>query len=169
VTPKASRLTALVLTLSFAHTALAQQFMAGAGVGIGSGIERSDASEERPMRIARTRIIVPVDLRVDERPNEGFAVVGLVEVQPRVSVGADLRYLRWFGSNVVGFVGLTGVLAPQTLFGVDAGVDFYLPKRPSGLSLFLEPSLVALPLGGDLPDDHVLLWVLIAVGAHADL
>lgn len=169
MTPSATRVTAFVLSLSFAPTALAQRLMAGAGVGMGTGFERSDVSEERSLRIARTRLTLPLDFRVDEDPNQGIAVVGLFEIAPRASFGADLRYVRWMGSSVVGFVGLTGVLAPQTLFGVDFGVDFYLPKRPSGLSLFIEPSFTALPLGGDLPDDHVLLWALVAIGVHVDL
>lgn len=169
MTPKATRVTALLLSLTVARAAFGQRLLAGAGVGIGSGLERSDVSEERPLRIARTRIIVPVDLRIDEDPKQGLGLVGLFEVAPRVSVGADLRYIRWFGGNVVGFVGVTSVLAPETLFGVDFGLDFYLPKRPSDFALFLEPSFAAMMLGSDLPDDRVLLWALIAVGVHADL
>jgi hypothetical protein len=169
VTPKATTVTALVLSLTAARTASAQRLLVGAGVGVGSGIERSDVSEERPMRIARTRIIVPIELRIDEDPKQGLGVTGLFEIEPRVSAGADLRYIRWFGGNVTGFVGVTGVLAPETLFGVDLGIDFYLPKRPAAFSLFLEPSLAAMVLGSDLPDDHVLLWALIAVGVHGDL
>jgi len=169
VTPAATRVTAFLLSLSFAHTASAQRLMLGAGVGLGTGLERSDVSEDRSMRIARTRLIVPIDFHVDEDPANGWAVAGLFELAPRTSFGADLRYVRAISPYVTGFVGLTGVLAPQTLFGVDVGVDFYLPKRTSGLSLFIEPSFAALPLGSDLPDDHVLLWALIAVGAHVDL
>ena len=169
MTPKATRVTALLLSLTVARAAFGQRLLIGAGAGVGSGLERSDVSEERPLRIARTRIIVPIDLRVDEDPKQGIGVVGLFEVAPRVSLGADLRYLRWFSGSVVGFVGVSGVLAPETLLGIDVGLDFYLPKRPSGLSLFIEPSLAAMVLGSDLPDDRVLLWALIAVGAHADL
>ncbi len=169
MTRAATRVTAFLLSLSFAHTAFAQRLTVGAGVGLGTGLERSDVSAERSMRIARTRLVVPIDFHIDEDPANGWAVAGLFEFAPRTSFGVDLRYLRGFSPSVVGFAGLTGVLAPQTLFGVDFGVDFYLPKRPSGLSLFIEPSFTALPLGGDLPDDHVLLWVLVAVGAHVDL
>jgi hypothetical protein len=169
VTRRATCVTALVLSLSLSSNAFAQRLLAGAGVGIGSGLERSDVSEKRPLRAARTRLIVPIDVRIDEDMDEGFAVVGLFEIAPRASLGVDLRYLRWVGSNVVGFVGVSSVLAPRTLFGVDFGISFYLPARPSRLSLFIEPSFAALPLGSDLPDDRVLFWALLAVGAHADL
>jgi hypothetical protein len=169
VTPKAIWVTAFALFVSFARPVFAQRLLAGAGVGVGSGLERSDVASEHPMRIARTRLIVPIDLRVDEDMNEGLGIVGLFELAPRASVGADIRYLRWLGSSVVGFVGLSGVFAPRTLFGVDFGLSIYLPSRPSKLSLFIEPSFVAFPLGSDLPDDHVLLWALLAVGAHVDL
>ena len=169
MTPKATTVTALLLSLTATRTAFAQRLLVGAGVGVGSGLERSDVSEEQPLRIARTRIIVPIDLRIDEDPKQGLGVVGLFEVAPRVSVGADLRYIRWFGGNVTGFVGVSSVLAPETLFGVDFGIDFYLPKRPSAFALFLEPSFAAMLTGTDLPDDRVLLWALIAVGVHGDL
>jgi hypothetical protein len=168
VTPAATWVTAFALLVLSARPAMAQRLVAGAGVGAGTGLERSDLVEDHSVRIARTRLEVPVDFRVDEDMGQGLGVVGLFEMAPRASVGADVRYLRWLGGSLVGFAGICGVFAPRTLFGVDFGVDFYLPARPSKLSLFLEPSFTAMALGSDLPDDRVLLWALVAVGVHAD-
>jgi hypothetical protein len=159
----------LLAIIAFAPSASAQRLLLGGGVGLGTGLERSDALQDRLFRRARTRIIVPFDLRVDEDTSQGIGVVGLFEVEPRVSLGAELRYMRWIGSHFTGFVGVTSVLAPRTLVGVDVGIDLTIPLGKSGVGIFIEPSLAALPLGSDLPDDNVLLWGLIAIGLHADL
>jgi hypothetical protein len=162
-------LATLLALVAFAPYARAQRLLLGGGVGLGTGLERSDALQDRLFRRARTRIIVPFDLRVDEDASQGIGLVGLFEVEPRVSLGAEVRYMRWMGSHFTGFVGVTSVLAPRSLVGVDVGIDFHIPFGKSGVGIFIEPSLAALPFGSDLPDDNVLLWGLIAVGLHANL
>ncbi len=169
MTRLAVSLATLVVWTAIAPAARAQRLVLGGGVGLGTGLERSDVLQDRLFRRARTRIIVPFDLRVDEDTSQGIGLVGLFEVEPRVSLGAEVRYMRWIGSHFTGFVGVTSVLAPRTLVGVDVGIDFLIPLGKSGIGIFIEPSLAALPLGSDLPDDNVLLWGLLAVGIHADL
>ena len=157
------------LVLAMTKAASAQRLLLGGGIGLGTGLERSDGLEDKLFRRARTRIIAPLDFRVDEDESQGFSVVGVFEIEPRASVGAEVRYLRWITRRIVGFVGVTTILAPRSLVGVDLGIDLHIPISKGGTSIFLEPSLAALPLGSDLPEDHVLIWGLLALGIHANL
>ena len=160
-------LATLVLALLLARTSSAQRLVTGGGIGIGTGLQRSDILQDQMFERARTRIIAPFDFRNDEDMAQGLGLVALFEVEPKVSFGAEARYIRWLGKVVDGFVGVPVVIAPKTLVGVDVGVDLNVPIGKSGLGIFVEPSLSAMFLGTDLPGDHVLLWGLVAVGVHA--
>jgi hypothetical protein len=168
-----TRLTVSLATVLFllllCGQASAQRLLLGGGIGLGTGLERSDALQDKLFRRARTRIIAPFDLRVDEDESQGIGIVAVFEIEPRTSVGAELRYMRWLSKRIVGFAGVTSILAPRYLVGVDIGVDLHIPLNKVGTSIFIEPSISALPLGNDLPEDHVLLWGLIALGLHANL
>ncbi|HKQ70260.1 MAG TPA: hypothetical protein VJT73_13015 [Polyangiaceae bacterium] len=161
-------LATVIALLTVTHNASAQRLMSGGGIGLGTGLERSDDLQDKLFRRARTRIVVPFDFRIDEDMSQGIGVVALFEVEPHVSLGAELRYMRWLGRSFVGFAGVTSVIAPRSLLGVDVGADIYIPFGKSGVSLFIEPSLAALPLGSDLPQDRVLLWLLLSAGIHAN-
>ena len=158
-----------VFGLSATSHAEAQQWMLGGHGAVATGLEGGDPGRgETTFRRARTRLSAGLDLRVDEAPKDGFGLVVFTELEPHVSVGGELRYLRWFGPSVVGFVGATGTFAPRTLLGADFGIQFHVGEF-SGGSFFLEPSFSALPLGTDLPSDRVLFWGLLSGGIHATL
>ena len=155
--------------LLFTSPASSQKLLVGGGVGLGTGLERSDDLPEGLFRRARTRIVVPLDFRIDEAMTDGIGVVGVFEIEPRTSFGADLRYMRWVSSWFIPFAGVSAIVAPKALLGVNVGVDLRLPFGRSGLALFVEPSLSAMALGSDLPEDRVLVWALIAAGIHVGL
>ncbi|MBI5537733.1 MAG: hypothetical protein HY898_33725 [Deltaproteobacteria bacterium] len=157
--------TALVLLL--AAPAMAQTPVLGGHVGATTGMEAGDpGSGQTTFRRARTRVMVGVDGRVDEDLKNGLGLVVFAEIEPHATLGGELRYMRWFSPNVIGFVGATGVFAPRTLLGADFGLQFHLPMA-AGVTVFFEPSFAALPLGTDLPSDRVLVWGLLSGGIHA--
>jgi hypothetical protein len=160
-------LATLLVTFSLAYSAAAQRLVTRAGIGIGTGLQRSDLIQEGLFQRARTRIVVPFDFRNDEDMSQGLAIVGIFEIEPKVGFGVEARYVRWLGKVVSCFVGVPAIIVPKTLVGIDVGVDLSLPLGKSGVAIFVEPSLAAMPLGTDLPGDHLLLWGLVSAGVHA--
>lgn len=158
-------LATLCCVMALAQQASAQTLEVGWGFGVAAGIERSETLGAKEVRRARSRLVFPFDFRVDEEPREGLGLVAFVEVEPHVSLGGEVRYMRWFWPNIVGFVGATGVVAPQSLAGLNFGFQAHLPLG-KGTSLFLEPSFAVLPIGTDLPDNRLLLWGLVCLGLH---
>jgi hypothetical protein len=159
-------LATLVVMFFLSRSAAAQRLVTGGGIGIGTGLQRSDLIQEGLFQRARTRIVVPLDFRSDEDMSQGLGIVGIFEIEPKVGFGIEPRYQRWLGKVVSGFVGLPMILVPKSLIGFDVGVDFHLPLGKSGLSVFVEPSIAAMPFGTDLPGDHVLIWGLLSAGVH---
>jgi hypothetical protein len=157
--------TALVLLLS--SPVLAQTPVLGGQVTAGTGMEAGDpGTGATTFRRARTRVGVGIDARIDEDLKNGLGLVVFAEIEPHATLGGELRYMRWFSPNVIGFVGATGVFAPRTLLGADFGLQFHIPMA-AGVTLFFEPSFAALPLGTDLPSDRVLIWGMLSGGIHA--
>jgi hypothetical protein len=157
---------AIALTLS-AAPASAQELVLGANLGGASGVEGGDpGSGAMAFRRARSRIVGQLEMRVDDDKKNGMGAVVFAEVEPHASVGGSLRYLRFLSTTTYLFAGITGVGAPHTLFGGELGAQFHIGDA---LGLFVEPSFAALPLGTDLPQDHVLVWGLLTLGIHANL
>lgn len=150
--------------------AQAQRPLLGGQAAIGSGFEAGDpGTGATTFRRARTRLAMGLDMRVDEHPEDGLGVTVFTEVEPHVSVGAELRYLRWLSPTVIGIVGATGAIAPHTLFGCEFGLQVHVPLDMPNTTFFIEPVFAALPLGTDLPSDRVLIWGLMSAGIHAKL
>ena len=159
---------ALAIT-AVAPSATAQEMILGANLGVGSGAEGGDPGDGHvAFRRARSRIVGQLEMRVDDDKKNGIGGVIFAEIEPSASVGGSLRFLRWLTPRFIGFAGLTGAAAPHTLFGGEIGLQDQVSFGQT-LGMFVEPSFAALPLGTDLPQDHVLLWGLISVGIHADL
>jgi hypothetical protein len=159
-------LATLFVMFFLCRSAAAQRLVTGGGFGIGTGLQRSDLIQDGLFQRARTRIVAQLDFRSDEDMSQGLGIVGIFEIEPKVGFGIEPRYQRWLGKVVSGFVGVPIILVPKSLVGVDVGVDFNLPLGKSGLSVFLEPSLAAMPFGTDLPGDHLLIWGLVSAGVH---
>jgi hypothetical protein len=160
-------LATLIVMFFLARSAAAQRLVTGGGLGIGTGLQRSDLIQDGFVQRARTRIVVPFDFRNDEDMSQGLGVVGIFEIEPKVGFGLEARYVRWLGKVVSGFVGVPAIIAPKTLVGIDVGIDISIPLGKSGVAIFVEPSLAAMPLGTDLPGDHLILWGLVSAGVHA--
>ena len=169
MTGKCVMATAALLVLAFAGEARAQELVLGANVGGGSGVEGGDPGNgQMRFRRARSRIVGQLEMRIDDDKKNGMGFVFFAEVEPSASVGGSARYLRWLSPNLYLFAGITGAAAPHTLLGAELGMQLHVPMGDT-LSVFVEPSFAALPLGTDLPQDHVLVWGLLTVGVHANL
>jgi hypothetical protein len=157
----------LAIVLSFVKVASAQ-VVAAAELGVGTGLEAGDpGTGKTTFHRARTRIFVAADTLLSDSRVERFGLMAFADIEPHTGLGGSVRFQHFLGKHAVAFVGLTGALAPHTLFGGEAGLKFVLGG--SDLKFFLEPSIAALPLGTDLPTDRVLLWGLVGLGIHAEL
>ena len=160
--------TALALIL-VTSSAGAQRLVLGGQGAVATGLEAGDrGSGQTTFRRARTRIVAGLSGKVDETPKDGVGVLVFVEVEPHISAGAELRLMHWFSPTFVGFAGGTGAFAPHSLLGGVAGVQIHVPLDSCDTTVFFEPSLSVVPLGTDLPSDHVLIWGLLSAGIHGD-
>jgi len=155
----------LLVGVAIAPRADAQQYIAGAAAEVGSGI--AGGAHGQMMR-ARTRLRLGGDLRVDEDPEDIYGAALLAEVEPRASIGADVRYMRAVGRRFVLHVGGLGYFAPATLFGGAAGVEVRVPLGASS-ALTFGPEASFFFLGSDLPDGTVFWQGLLQAGIHVDL
>ncbi len=109
-----------------------------------------------------------LDMAVDEEAYQAFGFRAFVELEHRTSVGASLHYTFWPAKSLGLFAGFTGVIAPETLAGVEAGATFIIPMGKK-VGIFIEPSIAALPFGGDLPSGSVVVWTLLSAGMRFSL
>ncbi|HEX4335191.1 MAG TPA: hypothetical protein VH062_04715 [Polyangiaceae bacterium] len=138
-------------------------------VGLGSGLEGGSPRDGSvSWHRARTRAMVGLDLAVDEDGYQAFGFRGFVELEHATTVGASLHYTFALSKKVGLFGGFTGVIAPETLVGVEAGSTIVFPLGKT-LGIFLEPSLAALPLGSDVPSGSVVIWALLNAGLRFGL
>lgn len=136
--------------------------------GVGTGLEGGSPGDGIAWHRARTRATAGLDMAVDEDAYQAFGFRAFVELERRASLGASLHYTFWPAKSLGLFAGFTGVIAPKTLVGVEAGGTFIVPLGKK-LGIFIEPSLAALPLGSDLPKDSVVIWALLSAGMRFSL
>lgn len=162
--------TVVAFTLFFvAHSAHAQSWKMDAQVGAGTGLEGGSPGDGGvSWHRARTRATVGLDMAVDEEAYQAFGFRAFVELEHRTTVGASLHYTFWPAKALGLFAGFTGVIAPATLAGVEAGGTFIIPLGKK-VGIFIEPSIAALPLGSDLPKDSVVIWALLSAGMRFSL
>jgi len=155
-----------VASVAFAADASAQQYLIGASLGLSSGVEGGGAAGG--LFRTRTRLRLGGDLRIDESPDDIFEFAAIAEVEPKAGFGADVRYARAAGEHFVIDAGLMGIVAPSSLYGACAGLDYRLPisKRSQ---LFFGPEFDIYFLGSDLPDGTVLWELRVQAGLRADL
>jgi hypothetical protein len=144
--------------------ASAQSWSTDARFGVGTGFEGGNpGTGSVAWHRARTRAVFGLDLVADEAAYSALGFRGFVELEHNLSLGGDLRYVRWVTPGLGLFAGFAGVLAPKYLLGADAGATFVIPLGKK-LDLFLEPELSAFPLGSDLPDGSIVVWALLNAG-----
>lgn len=150
------------------RSARAEELLLDGNFGVGTGLEGGDPGTGMVWRRARLRFLGGVDFRSDEGQADAFGLRAFVEVEKRASVGAEVRYERWMSRNFGVWAGLTGTVAPETLFGGGFGCTGVIPfGRKFGI--FIEPSFQAMPLDSDTPGDSVLVWGLLSAGLRFGL
>ncbi len=159
---------AVLASLAMTRQARAEELLMDGNFGIGSGIEGGDPGNGMTWRRARLRMIGGVDLRSDEGPADALGLRAFVEIEKRAGVGAEVRYERWMARNFGVWTHLTGMVAPETLFGGGFGCTAIVPFGKK-VGLFIEPSFQAMPLGSDTPGDSVLIWGLLSAGVRFGL
>ena len=120
------------------------------------------------MDLARARLRLGLDLRVDEFPTDIFGVGILVELLPHSSFGLDARYMRAVGSRFEVNAGGIAIVAPESLFGPSAGLKYRLPLS-TATRITLGPEANVFVIGSDLPSGTIIWQVLLQGGIHADL
>jgi hypothetical protein len=144
--------------------ARAQQYLWGGAAQISTGLEGGGSLGPRP---ARTRLRLGADVRIDESPEDILEVGLLAEILPKSGFGADVRYARAAGERFVLDVGVLGILAPASLYGVCAGLQYRLPITKRSQVTF-GPEGDFFFLGSDLPDGIVLWQLRVQGGFRAD-
>ncbi len=152
----------------FATTASAQEYLVGASADLSSGIQGGGGGATSSFHRARSTIRLGADLRVDEFPKDIFFGALVIEMEPRAGVGGDFRYMRMLAPKDFVFVGVEGIIMPQTLFGGSVGYTHRIPLSPK-VSITAGPMLQVFFLGGDLPDNTIVWQALLQIGFRADL
>lgn len=163
----ASLATVTLLGLA-ASEARAQQLKLAADVDVASGLEGGSYKGMLGLRRARTTLRFGADAYTDEFPDNGIAAGLLLEMEPHIAVGADVRYQRLLGKHFALELGFTGFFAPATLFGASAGALYRQPIIPR-LWFTVGPTVTGYFLGSDLPAGTVVWQVLLRGGLHVDL
>jgi hypothetical protein len=159
----------LLGAILLASPARAEGWTYEGSLGIGSGLEGSSAETDSfHWQRGRFRLLAGLDLRSDEDEDQGLGMRAFAEIEKRGSLGAELRYSQWIGRGFGAYGGLTGTIAPETLIGGTVGCTAVIPLG-NRVGLFIEPGLSALPFGGDLAGDSVLIWGLLTVGINVRL
>lgn len=161
-------LVALCALLSWSSVARAQSWVSDVQLSIATGLEGADTGIGLGWQRARTRVVLGLDLGNDEHSSEAYGLRAFVEMERSVSVGVELGYVRYVLPELTLFFGGVAVLAPETLFGGTAAIQYAIPlgKR---VSIPIWGSLNALPFGSDRPGDGVVVWTLIGLGIRGRL
>jgi hypothetical protein len=149
----------------FARPAAAQEYLLGASGQIATGVVDGSRSA---MTLARTRLRLGLDLRIDEFPKDVIAAGILAEIEPHASFGVDLRYVREVGPKFSLNIGAVGFLAPETLIGPAVGLDYKI-RLTTAVAITVGPEFNVFVLGSDLPDGTIIWQALLQVGIHANL
>jgi hypothetical protein len=159
---------ALSALVVYAAPAQAQELHASGAADVVAGIEGGASGYASGIRRTRTMLRLGGEGYVDESPRHGLGIGALVELEPRASFGADLRYLFRFRELLVMHAGVTGILAPENMIGATFGCAYRMPLGKD-LELNVNPLVNVYFLGNDLPTDTVIWQGMIAVGARFGL
>lgn len=151
-----------------ASPARAQQYVVGGAAEVMTGVEGGVGPFKLVPQRARTTLRLGADLFVDERPKDIFSAAVLLEIEPKASAGADLRYSRLLGQHLTAGVGAIGIFLPSTLVGGSFDVQARFRLGPN-LQLTAGPMINVFVVGADLPADSVVWQGLLRIGIHANL
>lgn len=139
--------------------ARAQHAVLAADADLLLGIEGGGHDYARGVRRSRTTLRLGAQGYVDEFPSHAVSAALLVELEPRASVGADVRYMFRLDDAIVFHIGAVGLVAPRTLFGATAGAVYELALADE-VALDFGPVVQTYFVGSDLPERSVL-WQLL--------
>jgi hypothetical protein len=148
--------------------ARAQTFPIGASVDVASGVEGGGKGHATGVRRARTLFRFGGEMALSEEPGPRVAAGVLLEIEPRTSVGADIRYVHLVGERFAFHIGAIGIFAPTTLFGASVGGELRL-SLSRRVAVLAGPTVRAFFVGNDLPDGTVIFQGLFNVGIHVSL
>lgn len=137
-----------------------------AGVAdIMSGIEGGGSGYAKGVRRARTSLRFGAEGWIDESPNNLLGLAALIEIEPRASIGADLRYIRLVGDSFAFHAGAIGIIAPKHMIGATFGAAYRLTLGEHAVLNF-GPTGQFYFLGADLPEDAVIWQAMFQAGAR---
>jgi hypothetical protein len=139
----------------------------GAFVEAAGGIDLAGGKGIFLAQRSRTQVRLGATLRLDGLPRDALFVAALVEVEPRPSLGFDVQWAHHVLPVLSVQAGVTGVAAPETLFGVTGGARLRIPLG-SRFRITAGPQVSGYFLGGDLPDGSVIVQTLLLLGTHVD-
>jgi hypothetical protein len=169
MTSTAFVLAASVMLTTYTRQASAEDWLENGVFALGTGLQAGDpGTGQVSWTRARTRVLGGVDFRNDESVGNGFGFYGFVELERRATLGAELRYERWWTSTIAFHGAVLGTITPESMLGVGLGARFGFPIA-SKATLFLEPGFAVFPLGSDLPGKNVLIWGTLMGGVGVAL
>jgi hypothetical protein len=163
-----SSVLAAAAALLWPSSALAQQPHLSAGFDAMTGMEGGGSGYAKGIRRARTTLRFSAEGYLEEGPKHWLSIGALVEVEPRASFGADLRYQFRFARPFVVHAGATSIIAPNYLIGGTFGFAYRIDVSKI-VEININPLFNVYFLGGDLAKDTVLWQGMIAVGARFGL
>lgn len=169
VMKRASVVAVGVMTIAAVRRAHAEGWVTNGVFALGTGLQGGDpGTGQVAWSRARTRVLAGVDLRSDESVANGLGFYGFAEVERRATLGAEIRYERWWTSTIAFHLSALGTITPESMLGVGVGARFGIPFA-SKATLFLEPGFSVFALGSDLPGKNVLLWGTLIGGVGVAL
>ncbi|MBM4358942.1 MAG: hypothetical protein FJ096_12630 [Deltaproteobacteria bacterium] len=133
-----------------------------------AGVEGGGSGYAAGVRRTRTTLRLGAEGFIDDEPKHALGVGALIELEPRASFGADVRYLLRFRDEMVLQAGAVAILAPENLLGVSFGYAYRL-RVGRGVEVNLNPLVNVFFLGGDLPKDTAIWQATLSAGARIDL
>jgi hypothetical protein len=155
-------------TMAQAGRAEAQDYEWAAIAQAEGGVEGGGQGYASGVRQARTTLRLGAELGIPDTPRTLWSSALVVELEPRSSLGLDLRYGRLVSNHLMFFGGAQAILAPITLYGLVFGAEGRIPFGKS-LSLTVGPTFKVFFLGDDLPSGIVIWQALFQAGFHVNL
>jgi len=154
----------LAVSLSTAD-ASAQELRLGAEADVLAGVEGGGSDYAAGVRRARTTLRLGVSGWVDESPENIISAAAIAELEPRATIGADLRYTRLVGELFAFHAGAIGIIAPRHMIGATFGMAFRIPIADA-FAVSVGPTANLYFLGSDLPNSNVMWQGMLQGGVR---
>lgn len=129
----------------------------------GSGVELGGGNGSLLAQRARTQLRAGVELALDDRKIDAVRALVIGEIEPRPAVGFDVEWCHHLSKTLFLQAGVVGFIAPQSMFGVTAGMRIQIPMG-THVKLMFGPQLAGFFFGTDVPDGTVVIHGLLMAG-----